>query len=156
MKCNQPRPGFELVSPCPFPTTITITPRAPPKWYYLTHSWEDKGVHTIFWLFYFTPTLVGRCNALPKKVPKRIIQKKRQQQIRDEDISFILSFIYWVQQPFRGWGSFSWIHWNGWIPQLRCQKYVKLFHVCICPHLVFRASIRVSFLLDVLSKSGKS
>ena len=22
-------PGFELVSPCPFPTTITITPRAP-------------------------------------------------------------------------------------------------------------------------------
>ena len=29
MKCNQYRPGFELVSPCPFPTTITITPRAP-------------------------------------------------------------------------------------------------------------------------------
>ena len=31
MKCNQSRPGFELVSPCPFPTTITITPRAP-RW----------------------------------------------------------------------------------------------------------------------------
>ena len=30
MKCNQSRPGFELVLPCPFPTTITITPRAPP------------------------------------------------------------------------------------------------------------------------------
>ena len=30
MKCNQSRPGIELVSPCPFPTTITITPRAPP------------------------------------------------------------------------------------------------------------------------------
>ncbi len=28
MKCNQPRPGFELVSLCPFPTMITITPRA--------------------------------------------------------------------------------------------------------------------------------
>ena len=27
---NQSRPGFELVSPCPFPTTITITPRVPP------------------------------------------------------------------------------------------------------------------------------
>ena len=27
MKCNQSRPGFELVSPCSFPTTITITPR---------------------------------------------------------------------------------------------------------------------------------
>ena len=44
---------------------------------------------------------------------------------------------------------FSWIHWNGWIPQLRCQKYVKSFHVCICPHLVFRTSIRFSFLLEV-------
>ena len=31
MKCHQSHPGFELVSPCPFPTTITITPRAPPK-----------------------------------------------------------------------------------------------------------------------------
>ena len=30
MKFNQSRPGFELVSPCSFPTTITITPRAPP------------------------------------------------------------------------------------------------------------------------------
>ena len=30
MKSNPSRPGFELVSPCPFPTTITITPRAPP------------------------------------------------------------------------------------------------------------------------------
>ena len=30
-KCNQSRPGFELVSPCPFPTTITTTPRAPPR-----------------------------------------------------------------------------------------------------------------------------
>ena len=38
---------------------------------------------------------------------------------------------------------------------LRCQKYVNSFHVCRCPHLVFRASIRVSFLLEVLSKSGK-
>ena len=112
----------------------------------------DIWLHILVILFY--PTLVCRCNALPKKVPKRIIQKKRQQ-IRDEDVSFILSFIYWVQQPFRGWGSFSWIHWNGWIPQLRCQKYVNSFHVCRCPHLVFRASIRVSFLLEVLSKSGK-
>ena len=30
MKCNQSRPVFELVSPCPFPTTITIIPRASP------------------------------------------------------------------------------------------------------------------------------
>ena len=26
MKCNQSPPGFELVSSCPIPTTITITP----------------------------------------------------------------------------------------------------------------------------------
>ena len=41
-------------------------------------------------------------------------------------------------------------------PSLRCQKYINSFHVCMCPHLVFRASIRVSFLLEVLSKSCKS
>ena len=44
MKCNQPRPGFELVSPCSFPTTISITPRAPPNidiqriWHYITNN----------------------------------------------------------------------------------------------------------------------
>ena len=34
MKCNQSRPGFELVLLCPFPTTITITSRAPPFYHY--------------------------------------------------------------------------------------------------------------------------
>ena len=29
MKCNQSCPGIELWSPCPYPVTITITPRAP-------------------------------------------------------------------------------------------------------------------------------
>ena len=29
VKCNQPHPGFELVSLCPFPTMITITLWAP-------------------------------------------------------------------------------------------------------------------------------
>ena len=28
---NAISPGFELVSPCPIPATITITPRAPPS-----------------------------------------------------------------------------------------------------------------------------
>ena len=36
MKCNQSCRGFELVSTYPFPTTITITPWAPP--FYITHS----------------------------------------------------------------------------------------------------------------------
>ena len=39
MKCNQSRPGFELVLPCPFPMTITITPQAPPL-----HSYTDNTV----------------------------------------------------------------------------------------------------------------
>ena len=30
-------PGFELVSPCPFPTTITITPRSLHVSWYINH-----------------------------------------------------------------------------------------------------------------------
>ena len=86
---------------------------------------------SIFWLYYFIPTLVIRCNALPKKVPKELYKRKRQQQIRDEDVSFILSFIYWVQQPFHGWGSFSWIHWNGWIPQLSVKNTLIVSCTCL-------------------------
>ena len=37
MKCNQSRPGFERMSPCPYPTTITSTPRAPPLWRLITN-----------------------------------------------------------------------------------------------------------------------
>ena len=33
----------------------------------------------------------------PKKVPRELYKKKRQKQIRDENISSILSFIYWVK-----------------------------------------------------------
>ena len=109
---------------------------------------------SIFWLVYFTPRWLVGVMPCPRKSLKNYTKEKKQQ-IREEDVSFILSFIYWVQQTFHEWGSFSWIHWNGWIPQLRCQKYIKSFHVCICPHLVCRVSIRVSFLLEVLSKSSK-
>ena len=94
----------------------------------------DIWLHSLVILYFTSHCLVG-VMPCPKKVSKRIIQKEKTEQIRDEDVSFILSFIYWVQQPFRGWGSFSWIHWNDWIPQLRCQKYINSFHVCICPHL---------------------
>ena len=40
MKCNRSRPGFELVSSCPFPRTITVTPRAPPHSPKLLHYWS--------------------------------------------------------------------------------------------------------------------
>ena len=52
MKCDQSRLGFELVSPCPFPTTITITPRAPLS--FLHHSPIDSAGMTNRYLFFFT------------------------------------------------------------------------------------------------------
>ena len=36
-------PGFELESPCPFPTTLTITPRAPPDGLMSYQDTRDGG-----------------------------------------------------------------------------------------------------------------
>ena len=54
-KCNQSRPGFELVSPGPFPTTITIIPRAPQCYsflaYFQDNAWQDMWMinkHSFF------------------------------------------------------------------------------------------------------------
>ena len=47
VKCNQPRPGFEFVSPCPFPTTITITSREPPVSVYLTISQNTTATRQV-------------------------------------------------------------------------------------------------------------
>ena len=48
MKCSQSRPGFELMSPCPFPSTINITPRVPFLLYsrcFDRHAlWPSSGV----------------------------------------------------------------------------------------------------------------
>ena len=43
--CDQSRPGFELVSPCPFPTTITITPQAT-FFNFFTHPSARTGYDT--------------------------------------------------------------------------------------------------------------
>ena len=46
MKCNQSRPGFELVSPYSFPPAITTTPRAPPtvkEWYNPSGTSDGRG-----------------------------------------------------------------------------------------------------------------
>ena len=52
---------------------------------------------TPYFVYFILPLccLVGEM-PYPRKF-QRIIQKKRQQQIRDEDVSFIFSFIHWVQ-----------------------------------------------------------
>ena len=50
MKCNHSRPGFELESPCPFPTTITITPRAPPLYKCISPAlYSRKGDGCCVW-----------------------------------------------------------------------------------------------------------
>ena len=51
-------PGFELVSLCPFPMTITITPRAPPGWRLMRatcfHMLYDEKKISIFMYIYYT------------------------------------------------------------------------------------------------------
>ena len=47
MQC---RSGFELESLCPFPTTITVTPRAPPSGVWVTASLcKCPGLFSVFW-----------------------------------------------------------------------------------------------------------
>ena len=62
----------------------------------------------------------------PRKSPKELYTR-RQLQIGDEGVSFILSFINGFNNYFMGEGIFPEYNWNGWIPQLRCQKYVNRF-----------------------------
>ena len=50
MKCNQSRPGFELVSPSPFSARITITPRPPPSYFRSLSSWTNLQL----WVFQLT------------------------------------------------------------------------------------------------------
>ena len=59
-KCNQSRPGFELVSSCPIPTTITITPRAPRR-PVLKRSLTGLNLE-IFFLLDLLPYNVKKCS----------------------------------------------------------------------------------------------
>ena len=78
----------------------------------------------IFGYFILPPRcLIGEMSC-PRKSQKEL--EKTATDMR-RNVSFILSFIYWVQQPFHGWGSFSWIYWSGWIPQLRYQNTLNRF-----------------------------
>ena len=49
MKCNQSRPGFEHVSPCPFPTTITITCGWRYAWKRWSWEFEKEAVGSWDW-----------------------------------------------------------------------------------------------------------
>ena len=82
MKCNQSCPGFELVSPCPFPTTITITPRAPPKWLisHKTKPNQTKPIHTKN-LFAFVEYHISalRCSHTSYRIGRLLNGSKRSQ-----------------------------------------------------------------------------
>ena len=47
VKCNHPDSGFEPVSPCPFLTTIAITPRAPPFYVSVRYFEDFVGYHIV-------------------------------------------------------------------------------------------------------------
>ena len=51
---------------------------------------------SIFWLYYFTPRWLAGAMPCSKKVHKKYTKGKDKKQIRNENISFILSFIYSV------------------------------------------------------------
>ena len=112
-------------------------------------KWRERvrDIHasgTTWWWWWFYLTSASRCNSLNKKGPKKLY-KRRQQQMRDEDVSFIFSFISWVQHPFYGWGSFPWVQLKWLNPPVKVSKNTLVVFAYACPHLVFKAFIRVNF-----------
>ena len=104
---------------------------------------------SIFWLIYILPPhwLVG-VMPCPRKSKKNYTKEKTETDKRQR--RFPHTFPYLLGSTTIPWMKEFFLDTLKWLnPQLRRQKYVRLFHVCICPHLVFRASIRVGFLLEV-------
>ena len=115
----------------------------------------DIWLHILVILFY--PTLTGRRTALSKESPKRNIQKEKIE-IDKRRRRFFYTFLYLLGSTTILWMRVFFLNTFEMVesPSLRCQKYTNSFHVYKCPHLVFRASIRVSFFLKFCQKSGKS
>ena len=95
MKCNQSRPGFELVSPCPYPATITITPRAPPVLtlgaviLFVQSLWPEKkpeemhtryhvprGFFRLFWIGFLSYLCLSPHTSATKREKRYLIKKK--------------------------------------------------------------------------------
>ena len=93
---------------------------------------KGKAVLTFdIWLHYevilFYPTLASRCNSLNKKGPKKILQKKTVTDRRRSCFFYIFPLFTGFNNHSTGEGVFPEYNWNGWIPQLRCLKYVNSF-----------------------------
>ena len=87
-----------------------------------------------FGYFNLPYTLVSRCNALPKEVPKRIIQKEDRTDKRRR--RFFYTFLYLLGSTTIPWMREFFLNTLKWLnPPVKVSKNVKSFHVCICPHL---------------------
>ena len=120
MKCNQSRPGFELVSPCPYPTTITITPRAPPMFLFNSHqSYDSTCIHFIYiWSSCLEMTGVGchifaRASVYSPTSAQRIIEVKDLQTSRPHQTKWL----------------------NNWYNQLSIKQLISLITTQIILHL---------------------
>ena len=108
---------------------------------------------SIFWLVYFTATLTGRCNALPKKVPKELYKKKTATDKRQRH--FFYTFLYllgsttipWVREFFLN--TLKWLNPPVMVSKIRSSFLAYVTNICKkrLTYLVFQASIRVSFLV---------
>ena len=93
---------------------------------------------SIFWLYYILPPrcLVGTMPG-PRKSQKDIYKRKDRTDKRRR--RFFYTFLYLLGSTTIPWMREFFLNTLKWLnPQLRCQKYVNSFHVCRCPHLVFR------------------
>ena len=101
-----------------------------------------------FGYFILPPRCLVGVTSCPRKFQKNYTKEKTETDKRRR--RFFNTFLYLLGSTTIPWMREFFLKTSKWwILQLRCQKYVKRFHVCMCPHLVFRAFIRVSFLLEV-------
>ena len=96
MKCNQSRPGFELVSLCPFPTTITITPPSLPGRRY--------GKKSSLWVYVSPPFSHRNIILLRIKCERYIFIKKCVRSfIEVRKVCLIMFLLIFVLQLYNSW-----------------------------------------------------
>ena len=99
MKCNQSRLGFKLVLPCPFPTTITITPRAPPQTNYCIINFflDTTWARTVAYLAFAVEIFLRSRNL---KLRERERERERE---GGELFAFILYFVGMMLFRIENW-----------------------------------------------------
>ena len=81
----------------------------------------------------------------PRKSQKNYTKEKTATDKRRR--RFFHTFLYLLGSTTIPWMREFFLDTLKWLnPIVKVSKHVNRFHVCMCPHLVFRASIRVSFL----------